>query len=282
MAVPVASGGCYTNSYDLSCRVWTSACGLSVRGHDAAIIPVLGVERTLCGHDASVAIDPTATLPAQDCCSATRSLITVPQSHKPDVMYPNRRSPGPLGEAMRRRDFIVLMGGAAGVLPLAARAHLPAKKILRVGAVSVTRNSIKNWTAFLRRLADLGYHEGKNFTFDLVPAPNDDDYETGYRTLEGRDPDIIIAPGSEIALKSALAASRTLPIVMIAIDFDPFARGYVTGLARPSGNVTGVSFQQIELAAKRIELVKGAFPNMPGEDLCSGIEWSVDQVASGA
>jgi putative tryptophan/tyrosine transport system substrate-binding protein len=191
-------------------------------------------------------------------------------------MYPNRRNPGPLGEAMRRRDFIVLMGGAAGVLPLAARAQQPAKKMLRVGAVSGAPKSSPNWTAFLRRLADLGYQEGKNFTFDLVPAPNDDEYETGYRTLEGRDPDIIIAPGSEIALKSALAASRTLPIVMIAIDFDPFARGYVTSLARPSGNVTGISFQQIELAAKRIELVKEAFPNMPGATLFWD-QWSADQ-----
>ena len=51
---------------------------------------------------------------------------------------------------------------------------------------------------------------------------------------------------------------------MIAIDFDPFARGYVTSLARPSSNITGVFFQQIELAAKRIELVKETFPDLPG------------------
>ena len=50
----------------------------------------------------------------------------------------------------------------------------------------------------------------------------------------------------------------------IAIDYDPFARGYVTSLARPSGNVTGVFFQQIELAAKRIQLVKDTFPDVPG------------------
>ena len=92
----------------------------------------------------------------------------------------------------------------------------------------------------------------------------EEDYETGYRTLAAREPDIVLATGVEIALKSALAATRTLPIVMIAIDYDPFARGYVTSLARPSGNVTGVFFQQIELAAKRIQLVKDTFPDVPG------------------
>lgn len=63
------------------------------------------------------------------------------------------------------------------------------------------------------------------------------------------------------SLKSALTVSRTVPIVMIAIDYDPLARGYVTSLARPSGNVTGVVFQQIELAAKRIQLIKDGFPD---------------------
>src|SRR5262249_53382117 len=72
-----------------------------------------------------------------------------------------------------------------------------------------------------------------------------------------------LAIGPEIGLKSALAVTRTLPIVMIAIDYDPLARGYITSLARPSGNVTGVVFQQIELAAKRIQLIKDGFPDRP-------------------
>src|SRR6516164_1711925 len=72
-------------------------------------------------------------------------------------------------------------------------------------------------------------------------------------TLAAREPDVILAIGPEIGLKSALAVTRTVPIVMIAIDYDPLARGYITSLARPSGNITGVVFQQIELAAKRIQ-----------------------------
>jgi putative ABC transport system substrate-binding protein len=165
---------------------------------------------------------------------------------------------------VKRREFITLLGGAAAAWPLAARAQQPAKKMLRVGTVSGTQKLSPQWIAFLRRMAELGYQEGKTFTFDFVPVAREEDYEGGYRTLAAREPDIVLATGVEIALKSALAATRTLPIVMIAIDYDPFARGYVTSLARPSGNITGVFFQQIELAAKRIELVKETFPDLPG------------------
>ena len=181
---------------------------------------------------------------------------------------------------MKRREFITLLGGAAA-WPLAARAQQPAKKMLRVGTVSGTQKLSPQWIAFLRRMAELGYQEGKTFAFDLLPAANEEGYETGYRTLVAREPDIIMATGVEIALKSALAATRTLPIVMIAIDYDPFARGYVTSMARPSGNVTGVFFQQIELAAKRIQLVKDAFPNMSAAtmfwDQASADQWQASQ-----
>jgi len=181
---------------------------------------------------------------------------------------------------MRRREFITLLGGAAA-WPLAAQAQQPAKKMLRVGTVSGTQKLSPQWIAFLRRMAELGYQEGKTFAFDLLPAANEEGYETGYRTLVAREPDIIMATGVEIALKSALAATRTLPIVMIAIDYDPFARGYVTSMARPSGNVTGVFFQQIELAAKRIQLVKDAFPNMSAAtmfwDQASADQWQASQ-----
>jgi putative ABC transport system substrate-binding protein len=110
-------------------------------------------------------------------------------------------------------------------------------------------------------MRDLGYQEGKNFSFDFLQAASADEYEVLYPKLAAGGPDVILAIGPEIGLKSALAATRTLPIVMIAIDYDPLARGYVTSLARPSGNVTGVVFQQIELAAKRIQLIKDSFPD---------------------
>ena len=162
---------------------------------------------------------------------------------------------------MRRRDFITLLGGAAAAWPLAARAQQPTK-ILRVGTVAGTPRSSPQWVAFNRRMGELGYQEGRNFSFDFLQAASSaDEYEVLYRKLAARVPDVILAIGPEIGLRSALAVTRTLPIVMIAIDYDPLARGYVTSLARPSGNVTGVVFQQIELAAKRIQLIKDGFPD---------------------
>src|SRR5262249_1919738 len=144
---------------------------------------------------------------------------------------------------LKRREFFTLLGGAA-VWPLAARAQRPAQ-MLRVGTVAGTPKSSPQWAAFERRMGELGYQEGKNFSF--LQAASVDEYEVLYRKLAVPMPDIILAIGPEIGLKSALAVTRTSSIVMIAIDYDPLARGYVTSLARPSGNVTGVVFQQIEL-----------------------------------
>src|SRR6266540_3340054 len=176
---------------------------------------------------------------------------------------------------MERRKFIALLGSGVAGWPLAARAQRPTK-ILRVGTVGGTPKSSPQWVAFERRMGELGYQEGKNFFFDFLQAATADEYEVLYRKLVANAPDVILAIGPEIGLRSALAATRTLPIVMIAIDYDPLARGYVTSLARPSGNVTGVVFQQIELAAKRIQLIKDGFPGRLAATMFWD-KWSADQ-----
>jgi len=177
---------------------------------------------------------------------------------------------------LRRRQFITLLGGTVAAWPRVARAQRPAK-MLRVGTVAGTPKSSPQWVAFERRMGELGYQEGKNFSFDFLQAASADEYEVLYRKLAAQTPDVILAIGPEIGLRSALAATRTLPIVMIAIDYDPLARGYVTSLARPSGNVTGVVFQQIELAAKRIQLIKDNFSDRPAAtmfwDQLSADQW---------
>jgi ABC-type uncharacterized transport system substrate-binding protein len=177
---------------------------------------------------------------------------------------------------MRRREFITLLGGAAVTWPPAARAQ-QAAKMLRVGTVAGTPRSSPQWVAFERRMGELGYQEGKNFSFDFLQAASADEYDVLYRKLAVRVLDVILAIGPEIGLKSALAVTRTLPIVMIAIDYDPLARGYITSLARPSNNVTGVVFQQIELAAKRIQLIRDGFPDRPAAtmfwDRLSADQW---------
>jgi putative tryptophan/tyrosine transport system substrate-binding protein len=183
---------------------------------------------------------------------------------------------------MRRREFITLLGGAAATWPFVARAQQP-PAILRVGLVGVQPRTTAIYVAFLQRMAELGYEEGKNFVFDYVQVPNIEGYERGYQKLAGRV-DIFFASGPEMGLKSALAAAGTQPIVMVAVDYDPLARGYVTSLARPTGNLTGIFFQQIELTAKRLQLVKEAFPEVQAVpvfwDRISADQWRAAQSAA--
>jgi len=73
-------------------------------------------------------------------------------------------------------------------------------------------------------------------------------------------PELIVVNGAEPMLQAVRAAGHTIPIVLVAINFDPIARGYVGSLARPGGNITGVVFQQLELAQKQVELLTQAFP----------------------
>ena len=71
---------------------------------------------------------------------------------------------------------------------------------------------------------------------------------------------VLLTDGTETALQAAISASQTLPIIMIATNFDPFAGGYVKGLARPGGNITGLFLRQTELAEKQTELLLEAVP----------------------
>jgi len=108
---------------------------------------------------------------------------------------------------------------------------------------------------------ELGYVEGQNLTLDYIDLQGRADrYEVAMQQLVERKADILIAFGPEEALKAAIAATTTIPIVMAAIDYDPFALGYLTSLARPTRNITGIVLEQIELAAKRLQLAKDAFP----------------------
>jgi len=182
---------------------------------------------------------------------------------------------------MKRRAFITALGGAAA-WPVVARGQQP--KLLRLGVVAGNPKSAPQWVAFDHRMAELGYQEGKDFVLEFIQAASFDDYPRGYRELVTRKVDVLIALGPEIALKSAVAVTETVPIVMVAIDYDPLGRHYVTSLARPSGNVTGLVFQQIELAAKRIQWIKEAFPHVPAAimfwDESSADQWRAAQNAA--
>lgn len=110
-------------------------------------------------------------------------------------------------------------------------------------------------------MPELGYVEGQNYTMDYIDLQGlVERYGDAMRQLVERKADIILAFGPEEALKAAVGATKTIPIVMAAIDYDPFALGYVNSLARPTGSITGILLEQIDLAVKRLQMVKEAFP----------------------
>ena len=152
------------------------------------------------------------------------------------------------------------MLGSAPAWPLVARAQQQ-PKMLRVGFVGMQPRETPHYTNFLRRMAELGYREGRNFTFDYIQTPNVDGYDKSYRELAVRKPDVFLAVGNEPALRAALSAADGKPIAFLAVDFDPLAKGYVANLSHPGGNVTGIFVRQIELAAKRVEIAREAFPH---------------------
>jgi putative tryptophan/tyrosine transport system substrate-binding protein len=161
---------------------------------------------------------------------------------------------------MRRRKFIILLGGAVATWPFAVGAQ-PPPGMQRVGYVGIQPRDATLYLSFRRRMAELGYQEGRNFRFDYIQTPDIEGYERGYRELAARKVDIFLAVGGEPALRAAKAAAGMLPIAFLAIDFDPAAKGYVASMMRPGGNVSGIFVHQIELAAKRIELLREVFPS---------------------
>ncbi|MGA9198918.1 MAG: ABC transporter substrate-binding protein, partial [Pseudolabrys sp.] len=138
---------------------------------------------------------------------------------------------------MRRREFITLASSAAAMWPVVLRAQ-PQPKMLRVGFVGIQPRGSANYAAFLERMAELSYEEGRNFAFEYIQAANVDAYEKSYLELAARKVDVFLAVGNEPALRAALSAAGGAPIAFLAIDFDPLAKGYVASLSRPGGNVT--------------------------------------------
>jgi putative ABC transport system substrate-binding protein len=151
---------------------------------------------------------------------------------------------------MKRREFITLLGGAAAAWPLAVRAQ-QAGKVWRIGMLEASAMALNqaNQDAFRRGLRDLGYIEGHNLIIE-------------YRSAEGRSElfgalaaelvrlnvDLIVTRGTPAAL-AAKEASSIIPVVMAASG---------AGLARPGGNVTGLSAFTVEVSSKRLELMNEA------------------------
>ena len=162
-----------------------------------------------------------------------------------------------------RRKLVIALGAGALAWAGAARAQAPAR-IPRIGFLSpLSPSDTASWhQAFRGGLRDLGWVEGKNISIE-------------YRYAEGRHDrlpdlaadlvrlkvDVIVTTATSDTL-AAQKATRAIPIVMVA-GGDPVASGLVESLARPGGNITGLSQMNQELVGKRLELLKEWFPSSP-------------------
>jgi putative ABC transport system substrate-binding protein len=161
---------------------------------------------------------------------------------------------------MKRREFITLLGGAAVVWPFAAGGQQPTK-LPTVGFLGSNASAWSSWTAaFVQRLRELGWIEGRTIAIE-------------YRWSEGRPErnveiaaefvrlkvDVIVT--NNFALPTLMQATEVIPIVF-PTGTDPVGGGLVASLARPGGNVTGLSMQSTDLASKRLELLREVLPRL--------------------
>jgi putative ABC transport system substrate-binding protein len=163
---------------------------------------------------------------------------------------------------MKRRQFITLVGVAAVTWPLAARAQ-KSGKIARVGMLTTANpRSTSFFQAFEQRLRGLGYTEGQNVTIEFRNAEGEVDRLPDLAAdLVRRDVDVIVT-ATDPATRAAKRATTTIPILMVAINYDPISLGYIDNLARPGANITGLYFQHLELLAKRFGLFKEMLPSV--------------------
>jgi putative tryptophan/tyrosine transport system substrate-binding protein len=160
---------------------------------------------------------------------------------------------------MRRREFITLVGGATVAWPLAARAQRP--NVARIGALVLANDDAQSFGRELRAgLGELGLVEGQHFAFEFRSAEGKPDLLPELAAeLVRRKVDIIAAIFTPCAL-AAKQATREIPIFIIAGD--PIGSGLVASLARPGGNITGLSNMGAETGGKCLELFRDMLPSL--------------------
>lgn len=187
---------------------------------------------------------------------------------------------------MRRRDILTLLAGAAA-WPAAARAQKPGQPVIGFLHASSQRETGKRLDAFHKGLNETGFVDGQNITIEYRWADGDADRLPEMAAeLVRRQVTLIATPGSGTAAVAAKAATSSIPIVF-ATGADPVALGLVASLNHPGGNVTGIVSQNVELAAKRLEVLRELVPQAthyfamvnPGSSLT---EPFVDDLQAGA
>src|SRR6516162_11731926 len=161
---------------------------------------------------------------------------------------------------MKRRDFITLVGGAAA-WPIAARAQ--SDRMRRVGVIMATTaddpDGLARLALFKNRLRELNWIEGRTVAVEQRFAVSHDRFAAIAAELVRLKVDVIVAKSTPAAL-AAKQETSDIPIIFEAGD--PVASGLVESLARPGGNVTGLSQQQTDTAGKRLELLREVVPRL--------------------
>ena len=159
---------------------------------------------------------------------------------------------------MKRRDFIILLAGAMGGWASALRAQQKTMPV--IGFLGSTSRGAPFVAAFLEGLAETGYVEGQNAAIEYRWAEGRYDQLPALAAeLVKRRVDVIVTQGGIPATRAAKSATSTIPIVF-AVGTDPVGDGLVASLARPGGNLTGVTFMMTELMPKRLELLSELVP----------------------
>src|SRR6476646_9271888 len=162
---------------------------------------------------------------------------------------------------MRRRDILRLLGGAAVSWPVGARAQ-QSKKVPRLCFLTFDPGTLQATRfAFFEGLRDLGYVDGQSINIDYLSAEGHGERFPALAAECLRRKADIIAVSTTPAAQAAKNATRTIPIIMIALG-DPVGTGLVDSLAQPGRNVTGMSMMVPEVAAKRLGLLKEAVPGI--------------------
>lgn len=175
---------------------------------------------------------------------------------------------------MNRRRLVTALGAGALGVPFAASSQRSGKAVPRVGVLLFgSPETDPNTAAFRRGLRDLGYVEGTTVAIEYRYAAGKPERLPQLAVdLVARKPDVIFALGGDVA-PFARAATSAIPIVM-AVSVDPVQSRLVASLARPGGNVTGVTLISSDLAAKRLQLLKEAAPGVSRV----GVIWNPDHV----
>ncbi len=161
---------------------------------------------------------------------------------------------------MRRREFITLLGGTTAAWPLAARAQQAAMLVIGFLNGRSRQEYARQVAAFHRGIGELGFVEGQNAAIEYRWAEGDNSRLSPLAAdLVRRNVAVIAAVGSEAIAHVAKAATTTIPIVFNSAS-DPVKAGLVASLARPGGNLTGVSRLTTELVPKRIEILHDVVP----------------------